>query len=205
MNYKKLQKIEFPQRSGVSINMMPIIMGYPETIPEYLHGYLPLIQECSFEKGKIVFLTIDERDSPPQKSQRRPGIHTEAGATMTWGGGSWGGQKFGKSGIYMTSTDGACKIWDTQTQLADLQGRVLIDLPDDLSFECEPNVLYWMTDRTPHEALPSEKDRQFFRLVGPEVSMWYSKHSTPNPLGVEPNCKIIDEDKFVIFGEKDVE
>lgn len=202
MNYKKIKEIEFPEHTGISVNMMPIIMGDPESVPEHLHGYLPLIQECSFEKNEIVFLTVDEREPLPLESQRRPGIHTEAGASMAWGGGGWGGQQFRKGGVYMASSDGACRMWDTQTQFVDLQGQVLIDLPDDLSFECEPNVLYWMTDRTPHEALPSEKSRQFFRLVGPKVDVWYSKHNTPNPLGVVPNCKIIDEDKFVIFGEE---
>ena len=28
------------------------------------------------------------------------------------------------------------------------------------------------------------------------VSAWYSRHSTPNPLGVEPDCPILDIDKF---------
>ena len=63
---------------------------------------------------------------------------------------------------------------------------------------CVPNRLYWLTDRTPHESLPLEKTqrRQFFRLVSSEVSVWYSKHSTPNPLGVKADCKIVNRDKF---------
>jgi len=68
----------------------------------------------------------------------------------------------------------------------------------------EPPVLmknseiWWITDKTPHEALPSKTDqnRQFFRLVTSEVSVWYSKHSTPNELGIKPTGLIIDEDKF---------
>ena len=32
--------------------------------------------------------------------------------------------------------------------------------------------------------------RQFFRLVTSEVSLWYRDHSTPNPLGVQPDPAI---------------
>lgn len=58
--------------------------------------------------------------------------------------------------------------------------------------------LCWMTDRTPHEALPqpSTGPRQFFRLVAGPISVWYSRHNTPNPLGVQPEAPISDEDKF---------
>ena len=43
--------------------------------------------------------------------------------------------------------------------------------------------LIWMTDSTPHEALPQEESgyRQFFRVVTPNVSLWFSEHSTVNP------------------------
>ena len=45
-----------------------------------------------------------------------------------------------------------------------------------------------MTDRTPHESLPLKPGqyRQYFRLVTSNVSVWYAKHSTPNPLGCTP-------------------
>lgn len=55
-----------------------------------------------------------------------------------------------------------------------------------------------MTDKTPHQALPSTEDRyrQFFRLVSSEISVWFSKHNTKNPYGVEPTCDIMDTEKF---------
>ena len=37
---------------------------------------------------------------------------------------------------------------------------------------------------------------RYFRLVTNSVSAWYSRHSTPNPLGIEPDCPILDIDKF---------
>lgn len=57
---------------------------------------------------------------------------------------------------------------------------------------------FWFTDRTPHEALPVEKDtfRQYFRLVSHKVSVWWQQHSTPNPFGVQPDCKILTHSKF---------
>ena len=59
--------------------------------------------------------------------------------------------------------------------------------------------IYWLTDRTPHEALLMEKTewRQFFGLVTHKVVVWYEQHSTPN--GVAPDVKItkiIKKSKF---------
>lgn len=59
--------------------------------------------------------------------------------------------------------------------------------------------IWWMTDRTPHEALPVQNDtiRTFFRLVVGDVTVWFSKHNTANPLCPLPNDVIvIDTDKF---------
>ena len=64
----------------------------------------------------------------------------------------------------------------------------------------EKDTLYWFTDKTPHESLPnltgSPVHRQFFRLVVGPIGVWYSKHNTPNPLGLQPDCEIVDRDKF---------
>ena len=38
--------------------------------------------------------------------------------------------------------------------------------------------------------LPERAYRQFFRLVTSQVAFWYRDHSTPNPLGVEPDPAI---------------
>jgi len=52
----------------------------------------------------------------------------------------------------------------------------------------EPNRLYWLTDRTPHECLPLKfrTFRKFFRLVSGDLSIWFKCSSTKNPLGVVP-------------------
>ena len=67
----------------------------------------------------------------------------------------------------------------------------------------EANRIYWMTDRTPHEAVPLAQDtyRQYFRLVTEDVGVWYDQHSTANPFGVVPpeNVRIISESKFADY------
>jgi len=60
-------------------------------------------------------------------------------------------------------------------------------------------LLVWLTDHTPHEALPQEEEgtRQFFRLVTADISVWFAEHSTPNPkVPVPTPVKVIGESKF---------
>ena len=66
------------------------------------------------------------------------------------------------------------------------------------------DVIYWMTDRTPHEALPQPETglRQFFRLVTSEVSLWFEEHSTHNSLGIKPKAEIIKVNKFKNYFEE---
>ena len=64
--------------------------------------------------------------------------------------------------------------------------------------------------RTPHESLPLKEAtfRQFFRIVTSNVSLWYKDHSTPNPLGVEPDPEVtrtVVGDKFSQDGVELVE
>lgn len=74
----------------------------------------------------------------------------------------------------------------------------------------EAGELCWITDRTPHESLPVDHGvtgpvhRQFFRLVVGPIDAWYSRHNTPNPLGVRPpdGVDILDHDKFGCIPKK---
>lgn len=115
-------------------------------------------------------------------------------AACAWGGGGWGGPN--GSGLFMASTDGRCDLWNCEDWRGDRMGA-LPEVPRSEPHEMEPHRLYWLTDRTPHRALPSRGGmRQWFRLVSEHVDVWYSKHNTPNPLGVAPSCRIVDVDKF---------
>jgi len=200
---QKLDLISFPVPSDLYVNMMPFVMGDLESLPENMRHYFPLIQQCALTPGEVVYLTVHETWVYEGSYQRRPGIHTDGTSHTPWGGGSWGGSENGK-GIYLCSTDGACRAWDVilPESLVDDQGaptesgRDVLHRSQEVSLD--ENVLYWMSDRTPHESLRSTQDhyRQFFRLVGSEVEFWFKQHSTANPLGIQPDAKIVTESKF---------
>ena len=138
--------------------------------------------------------------------------NSETYRSLAWGLGCWGIDEIPVDGIVMaTNTERSCRIWD-----------MTIKNPQDLTDKhgglenCKKyfgdgdylpaNNLVWFTDRTPHESLPLEapKDdpkathvyRQFFRVVIGDISVWFSKHNTPNPTGTLPNAPIVDVDKF---------
>jgi hypothetical protein len=207
--YQKLDKIVFPKyRGNIMVNMMPIIFGVDETVPTFLHEYLPIINKCNLLKGRHAYLTVHESFVKAGTSQRRAGIHTEGYNTGGWGGG-WGGglqENFEeekpdayKAGLFFASNDGSCNIWNCTipTSQVNEYGQLLTKLYSE-PHKMEANRLYWLTDRTPHEALRvgNDTERQFFRLVSEEISVWFSQHNTPNPLGVQPECAIELRSKF---------
>ena len=186
-------------------------------------------QENEFDK--ICYLTIHESEIENNSSQRRPGIHTErpgrielrygsvdeinkgqgnsiVQSTMAyWDGGFPHANMITVTGgIYMASNVAdSCRVWDCQImddtcigRLGDIEHLRNL-LPE--SEVMEPNCLYWLTDRTPHEPLPLKKKiyQQFFCLVTSQVSLWFEDHSTKNPLGVVPDpdiTKIVKGSKF---------
>jgi hypothetical protein len=97
----------------------------------------------------------------------------------------------------MGSTDGGCRYWDKIDYSGDKHGAVSID-PSASSEDMEASTLYWLTDRTPHQSIPATvtAERQFVRVVSDNVDGWWEEHSTPNPLGIKPNCKILAGSKF---------
>ena len=236
-------KFKFPEFSNINVNMMPFkIFKAKETLPEYLHGYLKIIESCpiyqfdcslpdgKYTPDKICYLTIHESIVKKGETQRRPGVHIERPGSISalnggrflakqpwgdneyssiyWGMGSWVPRNCGGypvDGIYMaTNTANSCKIYDVlinkPEEITDKYGGldyVLSSKIKNKGYFMDPDQLYWMTDRTPHESAPVDKDckRQFFRLVVGKISVWYSQHNTANPL-VEPDAPIINESKF---------
>lgn len=187
---------------------------------------MPIIEKCiksciGRSTGQIYYLTIQESLVNPGECQRRPGLHTDAHSNGDWGAelckgeGEWtydswgGGRSSGPSsgGIFLASSvANSCAVWDCCIKYPgvlgdceELRERITRYGPTLM----DANRLYWITDRTPHEALPMREGgyRQFFRLVTDKVDVWYQLHSTPNPLGVmpPPSCKIITEDKFGVL------
>lgn len=202
--FTKFNKIEFPKFTGVQCNMMPFKMNDKNSIPKEYQPYWNLIEACEIpenQRNGVWFLTVTESHVKKGATQRRPGIHTEKHPKSAWGGGGWGGGKEPKvGGVYMASTsDQSSRFWNCRVEQPGNMGDCE-HLKDQLKnpIYLESNRLAWLTDSCPHEALPqNEGKRQYFRLVAPEVSLWYKAHSTPNPLVALPEgIKIIENNKF---------
>jgi len=195
-NFRHVAPVAFPTFGARSVNMMPFVMGDHSSIPADLHDYIPLIDACPVgeEKGRIGYLTIDER-FVADGSHRRPGVHTEGFGAVSWGGTNWGGS----GGLYIAnSVDDSCVLYDAHVGETPFGGAVqdeqLAGVP---SLLMPADNLYWLHDRTPHASLPIEnRERQFFRLVTSNVTLWFALHSTANPLGVQPAARIVTQDKF---------
>ncbi|KAF0729539.1 hypothetical protein Ae201684P_001239 [Aphanomyces euteiches] len=202
------------------VNMMPIIMGDSTSLPPSCQRYSTIIQACldtnsGDEIGQVGYLTIHEGIVEAGTSQRRGGLHIEAG-----GGGRhfrmaedfyWGAGRFEQhriyGGIYMASTVArSCRVYDVTIKkahevtghLGDIEHlRGVLNKSDCCQFY-PAKELFWITDRTPHESLPLETTqyRQYFRLVTSKVSYWFADHSTPNPLGIQPAAEIVHGSKF---------
>jgi hypothetical protein len=201
-HYQNLGEVLFPSPRDRMANMMPVIVGDIDSLPEDLAGYLPMLQRCGFEPGTTAYLTINESLVEQGATQRRPGIHTDGTAMHTHGGtgpthgGGVSTESPYREGMCMASTDGATRLWDT----LDFDGGRLGELqePGESSISLRPSQLYWMTDRTPHEGITATTTayRQFFRLTAHDLGVWYSQHNTQNPLGVPPGCPISHQNKF---------
>jgi hypothetical protein len=198
--FSELKKVEFPPFKGIQCNMMPFRLNDRDSMPKEYRSYWDLIDACDIPKHNqdgIWFLTVTESQVKKNTTQRRPGIHTDKHPKNAWGG-PWGGMI---GGIYMASTgDDTCRVWNCHVEKPGHMGdceHLRDQLQNPISLQA--NQLVWMTDSCPHEALPQNKEseRQFFRLVSPEVGLWYKAHSTPNPLVELPsNIKIIEGNKF---------
>eukprot|EP00658_Telonema_sp_P-2_P021952 TRINITY_DN18760_c0_g1_i2.p1 TRINITY_DN18760_c0_g1~~TRINITY_DN18760_c0_g1_i2.p1 ORF type:complete len:278 (-),score=34.68 TRINITY_DN18760_c0_g1_i2:344-1177(-) len=215
--------VSWPEPTGVCVNMLPIIVGNPGTLPAECIQYHELIKLCkpTDSIGQIGYLTIQEGMVEADSSQRRPGIHTDKSAmclrcgtkdpnrywTHAWGMGRvYEGMYSG--GIFMASNiSDSCKVWDAKVPEPGLGGDVEYlrgMLGDGISLD--GNGLYWITDETPHESVPlaTSKYRQFFRLVTGQVGAWFEEHSDPNPLVRLPeNVKRIAGNKFTMFAAED--
>lgn len=261
---------ESMKANNIHINMMPFVMEKTFEkcrLPEYLRPYWENVinQDYGFQEGsstlipelecgKIGFLTIHESYVEADKTQRRPGLHTDCPGKLAlvqnedgyytcektddapdkiyiggdvhkrgngafketvrfrgshpWGGGC--GPKINGGIFMMSDVDSSCEVYNCRI-IPDENGNEIIGHLGDVShlwgvvpYDSETmkaNTMYWLTDRTPHVALPLEKStyRKYFRLVTSEVSIWYEDHSTKNPLGVTPDpyfTKIIKGSKF---------
>jgi len=218
-------QIRFPPPNNRNVNMMPFVYGDNSSLPEELRCYQECIDACpilSSDIGKIFYLTVHESYVNLETAQRREGLHIETpgsildenapafspGKEHEWGRGMFFEPDHYEGGIYMASNvSNTSRIYDAIVDSNSMPGIVdahggcehLRSLFGHKGTNLEAGQLIWMTDRTPHEALPHQNPgyRQFFRIVTSETSHWFAKHSTPNP-NVHPpgHVVIVRGDKF---------
>mmetsp|Transcript_27917 Transcript_27917/g.47455 ORF Transcript_27917/g.47455 Transcript_27917/m.47455 type:complete len:411 (-) Transcript_27917:342-1574(-) len=221
--------LNFPEPAGRNVNMMPFIFGDKHSLPNDLQCYFPLIERCPYmqdDVGKVGYLTVHESHVNVGDAQRREGLHIESPGVFCdssftpavehhWGAGFYGTEIDGgifmgpdrfDGGIFMASSvKDTSIVWDALVDsripgIVDQHGgckqlRSLIGKGTKL----EAGELIWMTDCTPHEALPQEESgfRQFFRVVTPNISHWYADHSTANPnVPLPSNVTVVHGNKF---------
>ena len=109
-----------------------------------------------------------------------------------------------RGGIYIAFNDeDSVQIWDAKIkcdksnhykEIVDSDGRLEHVKPYlGQSTVLKGRTVYWITDRTPLETLPSYRTQSYFQcfqLVTHQVSFWFEEFSTENPLGVVPDSKI---------------
>jgi hypothetical protein len=207
----------FPLPEDRNINMMPFMFGDKTSLPEELQCYFRLIEKCPYledELGKVGYLTVHESYVDASAAQRREGIHIEAPGVFSnesssmfspapehaWGMGHFWGPDRLEGGIFMASTvSDTCQVWDA---LVDKNRKGIVDRHGGCEHirhllgpgkKLQANELIWMTDCTPHEALPQENSgyRQFFRVVTSKISHWFADHCTPNSLVPLPDHVIV--------------
>jgi hypothetical protein len=210
--------IKFPDINSdnlININMMPFILQDINSLPDYLKDYFPLVYKSCANispqiKERIAYLTIHESFVEKGKTQRRPGLHTDRSkisienqvnlpGTIHWGGGPLGGIIIG-SNLANTTKIYDCIVKDEIIGKHGSLEHVRELITKEKFILNKESELILISDHTPHEALPMTKSgyRQFFRLVFGKVDVWYTQHSTPNPLGIVPSqsTKIINDNKF---------
>lgn len=192
----------FPTFSKVRVMMMPFRLDDQDSIPvqighwaESLFGLLQWAIPAQSRKG-VGYLTIDEAWLEAGETHRRPGLHVdgvgEDGKAGGWGGGGGG---YAASGMIVAASCAGAHVYPHEVQgwpqpngdCAHLatqcgsKGRVVM----------RPNVAYWMSGMTMHEAVPVAErgPRQFLRVSMPSDAPWHEGY-TENPLGIKPTGPI---------------
>jgi hypothetical protein len=199
-----VNKIQFPEVTGIKCNMMPFIQGNSSSLPNEYKPYYEIINSNYLEKGEIGFLTIDESFVNAGSSQRgynnkgiNRNVHIEVGRHENinhWGSGpipTWGGK-------YNTLLDDetmvliannisdTCRVWDviekSYTKDGDLS-EYIEKYPESTGILLKAGDVAKISIFTPHECIEQSTSsfRQFFRIVGKGV-VGREDYFTVNPL-----------------------
>jgi hypothetical protein len=201
-----INKITFPNYSGVRCSMMPFIQGDSKSLPSEYRPYASIIDENYLEKGEIGFLTIHESFVNGGSSQRgynskgiTRNVHIEVGRNKDanyWGGGGSGNPHWGSGQktlldestmvLIANSISDTCRYWDTKelayTQDGDLS-EYIHKYPEETGILMKSGEVAKISIFTPHECVNQKTSnvRQFFRIVGKGVH-GREDYFTINPL-----------------------
>jgi hypothetical protein len=199
-----INKIEFPNYSGIKCNMMPFIQGDSSSLPTEYQPYASIINQNFLERGEIGFLTIHESFVDKGTSQRgynsrgiNRNVHIEVGRNKDvsyWGGGGtshWGsGYKTTLEDSTMVlianSISDTCRYWDVKelayTKDGDLSEHI-DKYPEETGILLKTGEVAKISIFTPHECVNQIVSgvRQFFRIVGKGVR-GREDYFTINPL-----------------------
>lgn len=180
--------------------MMPIEIGaaLPPDLTswdEAIQGLAALVPE---HRGKVGYLTIDEKLVQANETHRRPGLHVDGvyrGQAGAWGGGGgpWASQS---NGMLLVASEPGCVAYNQRFEgEAGPEGEC-----EHLRSQCHratrtmlrAETVYWMNATCVHESLPQRAPvrRQLIRLSLPSTAPWFEGY-TENPLGVRPTGPIL--------------
>lgn len=203
-NNIRVNKIMFPEYSGIRCMMMPFIQGDSTSLPEQYRSYSDIVDSNYLEKGEIGWLTIDESYVEAGRSQRGyngtgidRNVHIEVGiqeGVFCWGGsgtGTWGrGHRVtlerSTEVLIANSISDTCRVWSNYefrvTPDGDL-GMYIKDYPQETGILMKEAEMARISIFTPHECIPQKQsgNRQFIRIVGKGVK-GREEHFTINPL-----------------------
>lgn len=204
--FKKIGDITLPYYEGKRVMMLPVIIGDETSIPDMIGEWratFHLLSEMADpkHKGKVGYLTLDEKVVSAQETHRRAGKHVDGvfqGGFGGWGGGGWGSAG---NGMLTVSSHPGCRAW-SQTFIGKpgYEGEC-----EHLSDQCEgagtlfeSGTVYWVDGLCVHESIPMQQAtaRQFVRLSLPSGAPWFEGY-TENPLGVMPTGRILPRRAFM--------
>jgi hypothetical protein len=194
-----VDKIRFPEFSGVRCLMMPYIQGDPSSVPEEYLAYEEIIRKVFFRRGDVGYLTIDEslaKQGKPHRGTRARtdrALHTEAGRWpgMVYGWGTWGESRevtldSDVEILLANNLDNSCAVWDAvhaDTSLDGDIGYAADQYPYEDAVMMRAGEVHKIGILTPHESLPVKQDvnRQFLRILSSGVH-GRERYFTENPL-----------------------
>ena len=204
--FKKLGHCVVPEKTGVRVMMMPIIIGDSDSIPlslSELDETLETLFQMTDHQGKTGYITIDAKRVKAGETHRRAGLHVDGvfhGECGSWGGGGgWG--SVGNGMITVSSVPG-CRAWaktfDGEIGMDGECDSLASQATNEDAVLFEANRAYWVDGLCVHESVPvkEETDRTFIRLSLPSKAAWFEGY-TVNPRGVLPTGPILPRREFM--------